>query len=101
MPNTHAPKITKNKWRTDIGRPENGAIIVRIPTRIRMLGRDMSIVYQTMRTLLNSRNKAARHLRCHLTGWLLFSLRFNNHHKLATHSVGVGGKMRQQLFRPA
>ena len=41
MPNTHAPKMTASRERKDTGNPENGAIMVRTPRRIRMLGRDI------------------------------------------------------------
>ena len=46
MPNTHAPKITVNRERVDIGNPENCVRIVKMPIRISMLGRDMGRVYQ-------------------------------------------------------
>ncbi len=72
MPNTNAPKITRKRWRTDIGNPENGAMMVRIPTRIRMLGRDMRIVYQDSIITTNSPRT--------VSGWAV---------KCASNSLGV------------
>lgn len=54
MPSTHAPRITVNNERVDTGNPENGTIIVKMPIIIRMLGRDIKIVYQDSTITTNS-----------------------------------------------
>ena len=45
--------------RADAGRPENGAMMVRIPTRIRMPGFDIKLVYQGSTMTTNSPRTAS------------------------------------------
>jgi len=46
MPNTHAPMMTARSERNAVGNPEKGIRMVRTPRRMRVLVRDMSIVYR-------------------------------------------------------
>jgi len=46
MPSTHAPRMMVRMVRIATGRPEKGTSIVRTPSSISMLGRDISVVYR-------------------------------------------------------
>jgi len=46
IPSTQAPKITAHNERIAIGNPEKGASITKTPSNMRVLERDMRIVYR-------------------------------------------------------
>lgn len=54
IPRTHAPKMTAKRFRIEIGKPEKGARITRTPRRMRVLVRDIGLVYQGVTMTTNS-----------------------------------------------
>lgn len=54
IPNTHALRMTVINERADTGNPENCAMTIRMPMRIRMLERDINAVYQGITITTNS-----------------------------------------------